>query len=315
MQKNPEIAVLLATYNGELFLKQQLDSILSQTYKNFKIYISDDNSTDKTEEILVTYKAHYPDQIFYFVNNTNLGFVKNFEKLLQSSKNNYIAFCDQDDIWQENKLEVEMAVMLKLEAFNPKRACLVHSDLIMINENAEVIYNSYFRYRKYKLKNSKDLGHILGPCGVMGNTMLINKKLRDLVLPFPETLDVHDYWIAVNCELFGLRKTIFEPLVQYRIHNDNSSNSKKRLANSFLNFSRDIKLPNLDTNRKIFLTPLSTKITSVSDRVVFDAYLEYLKFQKNRFVLYVNLLKYSLVKRDTFFRIKLFFKMYFTKRY
>ncbi len=315
MQKNPEIAVLLATYNGELFLKQQLDSIFAQTYTNFKIYISDDNSTDRTPEILLHYQQMYPEKFFYSINEVNIGLVKNFEQLLQKSSNDYMAFSDQDDIWYKNKLEIQMQEMLKLEAAKKDKACLIHSDLKMVDEKGQLLVDSYFRYRDYDLRPQRDLGHILGPCGVMGNTLLINKKLKDVVLPFPIELDVHDYWIAVNCELFGFRKTVFKPLVEYRIHYANSSNSKKKLSKSFLKLNRDIKLPNLDTNRKIFLTPLSTKITSVSDRVVFDAYLEYLKFQKNRFVLYINLLKYSLVKRNTFFRIKLFFKMFFTKRY
>ena len=315
MQNSPHIAVLVATYNGADFLEQQLDSLLSQTYTNFTIYISDDNSTDTTHAILKRYKLQYPDKIFYSINKRNFGFVKNFEKLLQENQSQYYAFCDQDDIWHKDKLLLELEAILQLELQYTDKACLVHTDLSMIDEDGKIIKESYFKYRKYTLKNTKDLGHILGPCGVVGNTLLINQSLKDLVLPFPENLDMHDYWIAVNCELFGVRKTIFKPLVKYRIHTHNSSNSKKKLKSSFFHFSRDMQLPNLETNRKIFLPLLQKKLLKEEDKEVLEKYLEYLNFANSKIIIYFNLLKYSLVKRDLVFRVKLLFKWFVTKRY
>lgn len=316
MTTAPTVAVLIATYNGEKFLKQQLDSILAQTYKNFKIYISDDKSSDSTINILSAYQKNYPDKVFYSVNEQNIGFVKNFENLLLNCSEEYIALSDQDDIWLDNKLEIQMQEMLKLESLNENSAYLVHSDLFMIDENDNLIRNSYFEYRSYKLKSKKDLGHILGPCGIMGNTIVMNKKLRDLVVPFPNKLDLHDYWIAINCELFGVRKTLSTQLVKYRIHSDNSSNSQDKLSyKRNFNLSRDIRLPNLETNRKYYLPKLRDRVKSSSDTEVLDAYLDYLELRKNRLFTYIDLLRYSLVKRDTYFRIKLFFKILFTKRY
>ncbi len=316
MSANPTIAVLIATYNGEKFLKQQLDSILTQTYQNFKIYISDDKSSDSTVEILKGYQNKYPNKLFYSVNEQNIGFVKNFEKLLLECSENYISLSDQDDIWLKEKLEIQMHEMLKLESINEKSACLVHSDLSMVDENNNLIKKSYFEYRSYKLKSQKDLGHLLGSSGIMGNTIVMNKKLRDLVLEFPNKLDVHDYWIGLVCELFGVRKTLNLQLVKYRIHGSNIMNSRDRLAqkkNFYL--SRDIKLPNLETNRKYYLPTLRNKIKSSSDAEVFDAYMDYLEFKKNRLLIYIDLVKYSLVKRDIYIRVKLFFKILFTNRY
>ncbi len=203
----------------------------------------------------------------------------------------------------------------KLEAANKNKPCLVHSDLSMIDANGKILSTSYFDYRNYHIKEKKDLGHILGPSGIMGNTLLINRALRALVLPFPKELDVHDYWIGVNCELFGHRKTVFQPLVQYRIHSTNSSNSQQKLTSKKISFRRDIKLPNLETNRKYFLPQLKNKLDNQNDIQILNAYLDYLLFKKNRLIIYFNLLRYSLVKRDILFRVKLFLKIVMTNRY
>ncbi len=204
IHKSPAVAVVLATFNGERYLKRQLDSLLSQTYGNFKICISDDCSSDDTLKIVRSYKERFPDKVFYTVNAQNVGYVKNFEKLLARTRERYIAFCDQDDIWESEKLEVSMSAMLEMERSFKQKPLLVHSDLSMIDEKGALLSPSYFTYRNYRLNDERDLGHILGPCGVMGNTVLINAKLRELVLPFPKKLDNHDYWVAVNAELFGV---------------------------------------------------------------------------------------------------------------
>jgi len=311
------VAVLMATYNGEKYLGQQLDSILCQTYRNFQLYISDDCSTDATRNVIQTYVERYPEKITYTVNKNNRGFVKNFENLLYDCCEEYIAFADQDDIWQSNKLEILMDAMSELESSKPDSASLVHSDLSLIDQDDNTLHKSYFQFRKYKLKSSQDIGHILGPCGVMGNTLLINKKLKEIVLPFPDTLDVHDYWIAIHAELFGQRKTLHTQLVQYRIHSDNCSNNIKSLHthNKKKYFSRDIQLPYMQTNRSSFLPLILEKTTNKNDRRSIEAFLEYLNFQSPRLKIYCNLIKYTLVKRDTIFRVKLLFKILLTKRY
>ncbi len=316
MPINQTVAILMATYNGEKFLKAQLDSIFSQTYQNFKLYISDDKSSDSTVKIISKYQKKYPSKIFYTISKTNLGFLKNFEYLLDNCNEEYILLSDQDDIWLENKVKVQMHEMLKLNSLKKDTPCLVHSDLSVIDENGKLLHNSYFKYRNYKLKSTKDLGHLLGPSGTMGNTILMNKKLKDLILPFPDKLDFHDYWIGLNCELFGVRKTINSQLVKYRAHSSNSSNSIDKISNiKTLAISRDIKLPNLETDRKYYLPTLLHKITSKKDTKIFKTYLNYLTFNKGRLIIYLGLLNYSLVKRDTLFRIKLFFKIIVTNRY
>ena len=303
-------AILLATYNGESYLEKQLDSLFAQTYTDFTLYISDDVSTDGTLKIIRKYMNRY-NNIKFICNEKRLGHVKNFEKLLVLCDEEYIAFCDQDDIWEKGKLAVEMDAMLQQKTTHIP--ILVHSDLSMIDSSDKIMHKSYFSYRNYVLDDYKNLGHILGPCGVLGNTILMNKKLKEFVLPFPDNLDVHDYWIAVNCELFGKRVTLQQQLVGYRIHNSNSSNTLESLKKLNKSNNNEVHLPNFTTNRKYFLPKLREKVYG-HDRKILEAYLEYLEFKKNKIYIYFNLLRYSLVKRGLFFRMKLFFKILRKKR-
>ena len=104
MEKTEKIDILLATYNGEEYINEQIDSILNQTYSNFRLLISDDNSTDKTLEILRDYEKK-DDRIKVFENKENKGVVKNFEFLLKKVESDLYMLSDQDDVWYENKIE------------------------------------------------------------------------------------------------------------------------------------------------------------------------------------------------------------------
>ncbi|EIO7716128.1 hypothetical protein LQS10_001071, partial [Campylobacter coli] len=149
-------------------------------------------------------------------------------------------------------------------------------------------------------KLEKDLGHILGPCGVMGNTMMINKTLKDIIFPFPEKIDFHDYYIAVMCELFGKRVTFYEPFVLYRIHQDNTSNSKLSIKKK-----KNTVLPYLE--RKLdWLNNIKQDIKQ-NDLLVINKFQYYIQNPKKIYY-YLELVRYNLVKRDNIYRFKLFFR-------
>lgn len=306
---NNTVAILLATYNGEKYLKEQIDSILNQTYKDIKIYIGDDCSKDSTIDIIRAYKNLYPDKIVYYQNNVNMGFIKNFEKLLQICSENYIAFSDQDDIWDRNKIFLQYTVLKEKEKIYQNKAIMIHHDLEVVDSNSHKIFDSYFIARGYKFSLKKDLGAILGPCGVMGNTIFMNKQLKSIILPFPEMLDSHDYWIAVNCEFFGVRVTMNTTLIKYRIHAFNTSN-KKNIFYQGLTRNKIIYLPNHNTTRKIFLKKLVNRVSSQDKRVLM-AYLSYLELKGSRINIYVNLIKFNLLKRKFFIRLFIFFRLLF----
>jgi len=290
----------------------------SQTYQYFKLYIADDDSSDKTVEMIKFFQERFPDRIDLQINDQKFGVVKNFEQLLRSRDEKYIAFCDQDDIWEKDKLQLQIDAIRKLECENPKTPCMVHSDLSMIDNNAKHLADSYFLFRGYCLREQKDLGHILGPSGVMGNTVMINAMLCEKVLPFPSDLEVHDYWIGVITELYGKRKTLFSPLVRYRIHYKNVSNSLENLQskrNISQWFKRDLRLPYIESNRhKIIATLLDKKLSEI-DKDTVKAFYDYLTFSKSRGEMFTDLIKYSLVKRGVWFRINLLIKILLTQRY
>jgi len=297
-----KIDIVLAVYNGEVFLKEQINSIFNQTYQNFHLIIINDASTDKSKEIIQEYMKKHKN-ISYYENEKNLGHVKSFERGLSLSRANYIAFCDQDDIWHPEKLELQLN---KIKEYDNIPA-LVHSDLEMIDEKGNTINQSYFGFRGYEFSDKKSLNKIISQNGVMGNTILMNKELKKLVLPFPKYLVVHDYWIALVNELFGKRITIKKPLVKYRIHTNNASNNKN-------SFTKQIKisnkLPYRGINREKVLEELLNKFDiSKEDMKIIKVFLDYLYLNGNRLMIFKNLIKYDLIKKGYLYRLKILLKM------
>ena len=306
------ISIALATYNGERFLAKQLDSLINQTHKEIEIIICDDNSTDNTIDIIEKYIQKY-SYIKLYQNEKQLGFVKNFEKAIELCSSPYIALCDQDDIWIENKLEIQFNEIQILEKKYKETPLMVHSDLKMIDEHDKRINNSYFKFRNYTLSKNRDLAYILGACSVMGNTILINRELKKLILPFMDNVIVHDYYIALINELYGKRTTINSPLVQYRIHNQNSSNSKNTLQGN--KKIEKINLPYHNINRDKLLKEILNRFRlNKNDQSLINDFLVYLEFQKNKFYIIYVLLKHNFLKKGFLFKIKIFTKILFKKR-
>ena len=302
-----KITVLLATYNGEAYIKEQLDSILNQSFEDYKVVIRDDCSSDKTFEILEEYKNAHKEKIEIFRNTSQLGVVSNFEKLIQDSHSNYLALCDQDDIWDKDKLLKNIAALEKLE--DQDKPFLIHSDLEMIDSKNETINNSFFNMRHYKFPRSRSIDIMLGRCGVMGNTIFFNQVLKEKILPFPKNLVMHDYWIALINEFFGQRITLNEALVKYRIHHSNVSNSfEKVLKNKFIKpKNRAVSLPYHGIERekvlKEFLSRFSLK---EEDKVIVNHFINYLVFNKSSKIYLISLVfRYNFFRQSIVYRLKL----------
>lgn len=320
MKYQPLISIAMATYNGETFLKQQIESILCQTYKNIELIICDDMSTDNTVQIVEEYMKIY-DCIKLYKNKTNLGFVKNFEKAIEFSSGDFIALADQDDIWDINKLEIYIDEIIKIEKNYINLPIMVHSDLTTVSSNGEIINDSYFKFRNYTFSNKRSIGTMLGPCGVMGNTILFNKELKNYILPFPEMLAFHDYWIALVNELFGKRVTIHNSLVKYRLHETNSSNSmdniskKKSFNNSIKTLlNREFVLPYRTEVRKKTVEDLLERFKLIKeDKSIVEIFIKYLNMDINRFLIAYYLIKYDYIKRGFRYRFSIIFKLLFIK--
>ncbi len=221
-----KVDILLATYNGEQYLKEQLDSILSQSHKEFRLLISDDSSTDDTVKILKEYEEK-DNRITVFFQDKNCGVIKNFEFLLEKVENEYYMFSDQDDIWKEDKIEKSIK---KLEETD---SSLVYTDLEVVDSDLNVIYESYWKlkgiYNKIKKYNNFESLYLNN--FVTGCTIISKKELIKEVLPLPNTSKfvLHDYWIPLILSQKYKISYIEEPLIKYRQHKNNKVGSKKKV--------------------------------------------------------------------------------------
>lgn len=220
------VAIMMATYNGERYVGEQIESILAQTYKDWVLFIKDDGSLDETVEIIRYYEKMYPRKI-KFINESELssGNAKNnFAGLhmyvTRMQKFSYFMFCDQDDVWIENKVEKSLKFLQRKE-MESSLPILIHTDLFVVDEKLNVICDSYVKYRSINYKIT-DINHLLIQNNVTGCTMLWNKKLNDIIGDMSsEKIIMHDWWIAIVASLFGEIFFIYEPLIKYRQHNNN----------------------------------------------------------------------------------------------
>ena len=222
---NEKIDVLLATYNGEKYLKEQIDSILNQTYSNIRLVISDDCSKDNTREIIKEYEEKDNRVISYF-HEKNLGYVKNFEFLLTKVENEIYMLSDQDDVWLPTKIEHTYNKMVETNAD------LVFTDLEVVDENLKMMYPSFNDYMKLsrkikKYKNDYRLQYLYN-C-VTGCTLMSKKKFLDMILPIPtqSKYAIHDTWIATAIANNGKVEYLDEKTILYRQHGNNQVGTEK----------------------------------------------------------------------------------------
>jgi glycosyltransferase involved in cell wall biosynthesis len=211
------VDILLATYNGEKYLKEQIDSILSQTHTAFRLIVSDDGSTDSTKRILADYK-NIDSRIELHFQEKNLGYIKNFEFLLKQVKSKYYMLSDQDDVWDAEK------VRISLDTLKREKAVLVFSDLLVVNENLEMINRSFWKMISVerKIMRFHDYRLVYLYNCVTGCTILSESKYIDKILPIPSgSWIAHDYWVALVLSQHGKLYAIEKPLINYRQHGNN----------------------------------------------------------------------------------------------
>ena len=213
---NDKVTILMATYNGALFIEEQLDSIINQTYSNWELIIRDDNSKDNTTSIIKRY-CEEDNRITFILSESNVGQTMNFNKLLELTDNSkYIMFADQDDVWKNNKIKITLENM-KMEELRKGEShpILVYTKLTYVNEKLQPINTINAS------EGNGDLKTLLGYNFIWGCTMMLNKALRDIVYPIGNKAQNHDYWIALSVALHGSIIRIDKETMLYRQHNNN----------------------------------------------------------------------------------------------
>ncbi len=228
------IEVLLASYNGEKYIRQQLDSILDQTVPGIRILASDDGSTDGTVEILRRYEKEYPGQVTVAGTSSedegkggraSGGSVPapaaNFFRLLAQADADYILLSDQDDVWLPEKTGKLLARIRGIEGEDGGIPALVFSDMEVVDKNLNRISASFFSYA-HSDPRRLSLSEILPENPVTGGALMMNRALLEQVREMPEACFMHDWWIALCAVCFGRISCVREALSLYRQHGDNS---------------------------------------------------------------------------------------------
>lgn len=221
-----QVDILLAVYNGEKYLEEQLASIAAQTYEAWHLIIRDDGSTDQSVQIAEAFQAKYPEgKVDVYKNKPASGSAKNnFCRLLWDAVAEYVMFCDQDDVWISDKIEKTLRAMRRQEIKNGTKQVpvLVHSDLYVVDEKLNMISDSLQKYQK--LPKDSNINRLLIQNHVTGCTMMINRALMNYMKQIKniDAIVMHDYWAALVAQVFGTIVFIQEPLIKYRQHGDNS---------------------------------------------------------------------------------------------
>ncbi|TAG99834.1 MAG: glycosyltransferase [Sphingobacteriales bacterium] len=211
----PLVSVVICTFNGEKHLISQLNSVVNQTYKNLEILIFDDCSTDETLNILRKYELNY-NRVKLVLNQYNLGFIKNFNQGISNCNGSYIALSDQDDIWELNKIELQVKAM--------KDNVLVYHDSALIDENGNMM-NKNISNIMNMYKGNSWLPFLYYNC-VSGHSIMIKKEFAATCLPLDPN-QYHDRQIAFIATLCGNIEYLNLPLVRYRQHSNNYSDVQK----------------------------------------------------------------------------------------
>jgi len=267
--------VIVATFNGESFIEEQIDSILNQTIKPENIFIRDDSSSDKTVEVLAKYLQN--GSVHVIKEGCNLGYIKNFEKLISYVESENVFFSDQDDVWFPNKAEVMLCELQRsddgLVAFS--NACVTDRSLNVIG--------TLWNFVKYSIDQTSVL-RALKSNFVTGATMLAKTSFLNELTPFPKDLP-HDYWIATNAIIRGKLIPVEQLLIYYRQHDANVIGIKNK---DYYTRLSDFMKPSSSKRRVVFFNEKLSLIKLISKDVDLDDYLvmKYCNFIKIKSSIY-----------------------------
>ena len=275
------VSVCMATFNGEKFIKEQIDSILCQLSDYDELIVSDDGSTDKTVDIIKSYndrRISIFNHVRNFETNSLTSIVSsNFENAIKHAKGDYIFLSDQDDVWLPNKIEHTLQAILKMETKEPDKSLLVFTDVFVVDSELKKISSSFIKREGYDVSVVTDVNRLAVSNCIMGCTVMINSIAKQFVLPFSKYTLMHDWWIGLIIAKYGKVTYLDEPTSLYRQHSNNQVGSGKITFLYYLN-----RLCHLNA----FFEVNYKYIRMIKD----------LPFKVNLFTLLVRKWKYSLCK-------------------
>lgn len=214
-----QVHIVLATYNGERFLREQMDSVLAQTYENITVEVCDDGSTDGTAAIVREYEAQ-DERVKLHLNPHNLGYVKNFLEGVKRCTAPYVMLCDQDDIWQKDKVEKTLLAMQKEEKKMAGKPVLVFTDAVNFDSHTGEELGFFHETSHLDVKKV-DTAHLFMENKCIGCTMMMNRAILPYLKELPEEIRVHDWWLALICSHFGTIEYVPQATLRYRQHEEN----------------------------------------------------------------------------------------------
>lgn len=225
MYKTEENAILLASFNGGRYIREQLDSLFRQTDQGWHLFIHDDGSSDQTPAVIQEYQLRFPDRITILDGPATGNSRDNFFYLLSQVEAPYYFFCDQDDVWLPEKIEKTYQRMKKIE--EKELPCLVFTDLRVVDESLNCIAEKMEYYQKLNYKDLS-LKQLMVQAAVTGCTSMINRPLRDLMVVSEnhDNIIMHDWWASLIAAKFGKISCLNESLILYRQHSSNSVGAK-----------------------------------------------------------------------------------------
>lgn len=227
MLNGKKVEILMAVYNGQGYIREQIDSILNQTHKEIHLVIRDNCSNDNTKEIVKEYQAKFPQRITLLTSPCNVGIIGNFAALLEHAQAGYVMFSDHDDVWLPNKIAKTLEKMTALEnEFGADTPLLAHTDLKVVDKRLETIHPSFWHYAKLNPRMST-LSRQLTQNQITGCTMMINRPLLEIARPLPQNIVMHDWWLGICAAAFGRIGFVDESMMLYRQHGNNDTGAKK----------------------------------------------------------------------------------------
>lgn len=267
-----EILILMAVYNGQSFIEEQLLSILNQSYSHIHIIVSDNCSEDKTLEIVSRISRKYPEKITILTSGHNQGVVGNFAKLIAYADADYIMFSDSDDVWLPNKIELTLQKMHEMEQLHGNHLpLLVHTDLSVVDRKLKCLHKSFWKFSGYAPHRHMHLNRQLAQNVITGCSVMINRPLLDLSKSIPKGIIMHDWWLGLIALAFGRVSIVDKPTILYRQHGGNDTGAKKY---SLMAFLKQVKRKEADTysQARLFLEFFENKLNP-DQKAAVQAYL------------------------------------------